>query len=266
MSNHRSSQPLSIKYPSLDEAASAIKRSFSEKLLTLVVGNCRVDYEGRASSSLDWGERVLIVKTDGSVLVHRSTGYEPVNWQPSRCLFRVSVEEEKMKITATRYEPRETLTLYFDRIISVDSYNLSDKGQFNLYVSEEQMKEAILAKPELIEKGFHPLVAEKNLGEAGFTDIMGEDLKGNLVVVEIKRTHASKESVMQLNRYLTTIRKDLGRGLRGIIAAPEMRKGTQGLLASMNLEFRAVSPQKCAEILAQRRTRKISEFIKDGTT
>jgi RecB family endonuclease NucS len=181
-------------------------------------------------------------------------------------VFRVAVEEENVKIIATRYEPRETLTLYFDCVLSVDSYNLSDKGQFNLYVSEEQMKEAILARPELIEPGFRPLVVEKNLGEAGFTDIMGEDSKGNLTIVEIKRTTAGRESVMQLNRYLTTIRKDLGRGLRGIIAAPEMRKGTQGLLASMNLEFRSVSPQKCAEILGQRRTRKISEFIKDGTT
>jgi len=263
MSDARSPQSLSIKDPSFDEAASVLRRSLSTRRLIIVVGNCRVDYEGRANSSLDWGERVLIVKKDGSVLVHRSSGYEPVNWQPSKCLFRIEAEKESLHIVAARPQQRETLSLHFNRILSVDSYDLSDRGEFNLYVSEEQMKEAILARPDLIEEGFRPIVSEKNLGEAGFTDIMGEDSSSNLVVVEIKRVPAGKESVAQLNRYLNSIRKDLGRGLRGIIAAPELRKGTQGLLATMNLEFREVSPQKCAEILAQRQTRKISEFLRE---
>lgn len=263
MSDPKSSQLLSIKNPTLEEAASAIKRSLTASRLIIVVGNCRVDYEGRASSSLDWGERILIIKRDGSVLVHRSTGYEPVNWQPSRCLFRVEAKKENLHIMAARSEQREKLSLCFDRILTVDSYDLSDQGEFNLYVSEEQMKKAILARPDLMENGFHPIVSEKNLGEAGFTDIMGEDSKGNLVVIEIKRTAAGKEAVAQLDRYLSSIRKDLRRGLRGIIAAPQLRKGTQGLLSSMNLEFRPISPQKCAEILAQKRTKKISEYLRE---
>jgi len=165
-------------------------------------------------------------------------------------------------IVAARPQQRETLSLFFDRILSVDSYDLTDRGDFNLYVSEEQMKEAILARPELVEDGFCPIASERNLGEAGFTDIVGEDSNGNLVVVEIKRNPAGRESVIQLNRYVNSIKKNIGRGLRGIIVAPELKRGTQGLLASMNLEFKAISPQKCSEILAQRETRKISEFFR----
>jgi RecB family endonuclease NucS len=52
------------------------------------------------------------------------------------------------------------------------------------------MKEAILARPDLIEEGFRPIVSEKNLGEAGFTDIMGEDSSSNLVVVEQNKAKA----------------------------------------------------------------------------
>ena len=261
MSDLKTSQSLSVKDQDFDEAASVIRRSLSARRLIIVVGNCRVDYEGRASSSLGWGERVLMVKEDGSVLVHRSSGYEPVNWQPSKCLFRVEAEKESLHIVASRPRQKEMLSVHFDRILSLDCYDLSDQAKFNLYVSEEQMKEAILARPDLIEDGFRPIVSEKNLGQAGFTDIMGEDSDRNLVVVEIKRVPAGRESVTQLNRYLSSIRKDLGRGLRGIIAAPELRKGTQGLLATMNLEFREVSLRKCAEILAQRQTRKLSEFL-----
>lgn len=256
-----SSQVASVKDPTLEQAASTISRSLSSRRLVIVVGNCRVDYEGRASSSLDWGERVLLIKRDGSVLVHRPSGYEPVNWQPSKCLFRVEVTEEGVLVVASRTHQKETLSLLFDRIASVDCYDLIDQGEFNLYVSEEQMKEAILTRPDLIEEGFRPITSEKDLGEAGFIDIIGEDSNGNLVVVEIKRKSAGKEAAIQLNRYVNSIRKDLNRGLRGIIAAPDLRKGTQGLLATMSLEFRAVSPQKCAEVLGQLETRKISDFL-----
>lgn len=262
MSDQRTPQPISIKDPTLEEAASVIRRSLSAQRLLILVGNCRVEYKGRASSNLDWGQRVLIVKRDGSVLVHRPSGYEPVNWQPSKCVFRVEVGPENLSIVAARPQQRETLSLFFNRVLSVDSYDLMDVGDFNLHVSEEQMKEAILARPELVENGFHPLASEKNLGEAGFTDIVGEDSNGNFVVVEIKRNPAGRESALQLNRYMNSIRKNIGRGLRGIIVAPELKKGTQGLLASMNLEFKAISPQKCSEVLAQRETRKISEYLR----
>jgi len=262
LSDKRSSQLISIKDPTLEDAASMIRRSLSAQRLLIIVGNCRVEYKGRASSTLDWGQRVLIVKRDGSVLVHRPSGYEPVNWQPSKCMFRVEVGAESLSIIAARPQQKETLSLFFDRILSVDSYDLVDRADFSLYVSEEQMKEAILAQPELVESGFRPIGSEKNLGEAGFTDIVGEDSNGNFVVVEIKRNAAGRQSVLQLNRYIDSIRKNIGRGLRGIIVAPELKKGTQGLLASMNLEFKAISPQKCSEVLAQRETRKISEFFR----
>ena len=262
MSNSRSSKAISIRNPTLEEAASAMRRSLSAHRLLIVVGNCRVDYEGRASSNLNWGERVLVVKRDSSVLVHRPSGYEPVNWQPSKCLFRIEVEPTNLQILAARTQQRERLSLRFDRILSVDSYDLVDEGEFNLYVSEEQMKEAILARPDLVEDGFRPTASERNLGDAGFTDIVGEDSNGNFVVVEIKRNPAGRESVMQLSRYVNSIRRSIGRGLRGIIVAPELKKGVQALLMSMNLEFKAISPQKCSEVLDQRETRKISEFFR----
>ena len=252
----------SINDPTFEEAASAINQSLSTRRVLIIVGNCHVEYVGRASSSLDWGERILMIKRDGSVLLHRPTGYEPVNWQPSKCIFRIEPRRENLLIVASRSQHNETLTLLFDRIISVSFYDLLDQAEFNLYVSELQMKKTILTRPDLVEKGFRPITSEKNLGEAGFTDVIGEDGIGNLVIVEIKRNPAGKESVIQLNRYVNSIRKDLNRGIRGIIVAPELRKGTQSFLAVMNLEFKALSLQRCAEILAERETRKISEFLR----
>ncbi|HUK27893.1 MAG TPA: hypothetical protein VLV31_05680, partial [Candidatus Acidoferrales bacterium] len=65
--------------PTLSDAADFLEKAFRGRNFALVIGTCRVDYEGRASSTLESGERILVVKEDGSVLVHRPTGYEPVN-------------------------------------------------------------------------------------------------------------------------------------------------------------------------------------------
>jgi len=76
-----------LENPSVKEAAEFVGEAVSERKVVVVVGNCWVDYRGRASSRLEAGERIVVVKEDGSVLVHRPVGYEPVNWQPAGCLF-----------------------------------------------------------------------------------------------------------------------------------------------------------------------------------
>ena len=65
--------------PTLLEAESLIKKTFAQRSTLIVSGNCSVKYVGRASSTLEPGERMLIVKADGALLVHRPVGYEPVN-------------------------------------------------------------------------------------------------------------------------------------------------------------------------------------------
>lgn len=68
--------------PSIDKAEEFIIKNIGKCLL--VVGNCCVEYQGRASSKLGPGERIVIIKEDGALLVHRPTGYEPINWMPGQ--------------------------------------------------------------------------------------------------------------------------------------------------------------------------------------
>lgn len=255
--------PISVKTsPTIPDAAIALEKALRARELVLVVGDCRVDYEGRAASTLGWGERVTVIKQDGSVMIHRPVGYEPVNWQPPRCLVTVSTEDaNSIIVTASRPQPRETISIEFRVISLLATGTLRDSGEFALHVTEEQMKQAILISPELVEKGLKLLEAEKSLGEAGFTDIYAEDIHGNLVVVEIKRNPASKNAVMQLQRYLENRRTVVDRRIRGIIAAPQLRKGTQGLLESLKLEFVQVPPEKCFSVLKTRKDMRLSHFL-----
>ncbi|MFQ5999898.1 MAG: endonuclease NucS, partial [Candidatus Bathyarchaeia archaeon] len=70
-----------LQNPGVRRAAEFIREALSERKALIIVGNCWVDYRGRASSKLEPGERIVVIKGDGSVLVHRPVGYEPVNWQ-----------------------------------------------------------------------------------------------------------------------------------------------------------------------------------------
>jgi RecB family endonuclease NucS len=247
--------------PTIVEAAEILEKAFRGRNLALIIGTCTVDYEGRASSRLESGERILLVKEDGSVLVHRPTGYEPVNWQPPKCLMSVKLEDGGVMVTASRSQPRETVSVEFNEISLAVTGSLVDSGEFALHVTELQMKQALLTAPDLVESGLKPIEQEKSLGEAGFTDIFAEDKNGNLVVVEIKRNAATKDAVAQLQRYLDTLRKRINRPIRGIIAAPELRKSAQPMLERLKLEFVAVAPEKCFSLLKSRKDMKLSQFL-----
>jgi RecB family endonuclease NucS len=247
--------------PPLPEAAEILEKAFRSRSLVIIIGDCRVDYEGRASSTLEWGERIAMIKEDGSVLVHRPTGYEPVNWQPPKCMMSLKLDDGALVVNASRPQPKETVSIEFKTITLVATGKLADSGEFALHVTEEQMKQAILTAPDLVEAGLKPLQQEKSLGEAGFTDIFAEDKQGNLVVVEIKRVPASKDAVMQLQRYLDTLRKRISRPIRGLVVAPELRKNAQPSLNTLKLEFVRLAPEKCFTVLKSRKDTKLSQFL-----
>ena len=88
-------------------------RSKPDKTLLILIGNCMVDYRGRARSLLDWGERVVMIKQDGTVLVHRPVMREPVNWQPSGAKTEFRVEENHLVIRSHHTRPPEKMKVTF---------------------------------------------------------------------------------------------------------------------------------------------------------
>ena len=246
--------------PTLAEAASIIERAFAGRRTLIVAGNCTVQYVGRASSTLELGERLLIIKEDGALLVHRPAEYEPVNWQPSGCVFHVQLKQDRLEVHGVRQKPRESVKVTFDSVFMVSSLDLEDSGEFLLFASEEDMHKAILLKPSLLEEGFKPISYEKKV-EPGFVDVYGVDKDGKLVVVEVKRKTAGKEAALQLARYIDAIKAKANRELRGVLAAPSLGKDVQRLLETLGLEFKALDPKKCAEVLKKAENAKLETFF-----
>ena len=256
-------QPVTnLENPTVALAAEFIKAAVSAHKAVILVGNCWVDYKGRANSKLESGERIVMIKEDGSVLVHRSSGYEPVNWQPAGCLFQTRVKEDILRVRAIRYKPSESINIYFDQIYLLSAMRLVDQGEFCLHASESDMQKAILVDPSLLEDGFVPISYEKKV-EPGFVDVYGLDVAGNLVIVELKRRTAGRDSGLQLAKYVDFVKTLTNRELRGILVAPRLAKGVQTLLESLGLEFKALEPKKCSEILRRSETRKLVDFFEE---
>ena len=251
---------LILEEPSLPEAYEAVRRGIAQRRMLIVVGSCTVDYVGRASSKLGEGERVLIIKPDGSTLIHRPRDYAPVNWQPPGSIFKTRLIDNRLHIRAYRRREGEVLEIAFDKVNLIAVLHLVDEGEFHLYASEEDMKQAILLDPSLLEEGFKPLEAERAV-EPGFIDILGIDRNGILTAVEIKRRSADRSAVLQLKSYVDALRAETGREVRGILAAPSLAKGAQSLIATLGLEFKALSPRRCAEILKARKGRRLTEYL-----
>lgn len=284
-----------LENPPFEEVAEVAKECVAKHAVLVIVGNCWVEYEGRASSKLGPGERILIIKRDRALLIHRPDGYEPVNWmpgrdviyhfvtkrkvnsrgeisvnwQPSGCVFHTSKKKSALVIKAIRRKPREVITAYFDRIYLVSVLNLIDKGEFSLYASEEDMQKAILFQPSIVEDGLKPITYEKKVNDMvnvehrrpGFIDVFCVDRDGRFVVIEIKRKTAGKEAALQLAKYVESLRARVNREVRGILVAPSIAKGVQRLLATLRLEFKPLNPKKCAEILKRTEKKKLLEFL-----
>ncbi len=249
-----------LKEPSIAEAAVLIEKAFAQRRTLVVAGTCHVHYVGRARSTLEEGERLLIIKSDGSLLVHRPVGYEPVNWQPAGSIFHVEIKQEGLEIHGVRQKPRESVRVTFKNIYMLSALQLTDAGDFLLHASEDDMHRAILLKPELLEEGFKPISWEKKV-EPGFVDIYGEDKDGKLVIVEVKRKIASKEAALQLAKYIEPIKAKVNREVRAVLAAPSLGKDVQRLMVTLGLEYKALDPKVCAEVLKKTENSKLESFF-----
>ncbi len=247
--------------PKLTEAAAMIEKASVQRKTLIVAGKCRVFYTGRAKSILEPGERLLIIKEDGSLLVHRPVGYEPVNWQPPGSVFHVKKGVKFIEVHVFRQKPRENVRIVFSKIFMVSTMSLVDSGAFSLYASEQDMHKAILLMPSILEEGFKPISYEKKI-KPGFVDVYGVDREGRLVVVEVKRKTAGKDAVLQLAKYIDAIKSKSDRKLRGVLVAPSLGKDVQRLLVTLGLEFKALDPKKCAKVLKKTENAKLETFFK----
>lgn len=233
----------SLEDPTLPQARAWLSEGIHSAQLVTAFGRCTVEYEGRAASSLGPGQRQLMLKPDGTTLLHTAEGQQPVNWLPPGCKQRCSLAADTLVVEAVDEAEDQQLTIQFEQIGLVTAVSMTDTATLEVSGTEAALKERILETPAIIEAGFRPLATERET-PAGPVDIYGEAADGTTVIVELKRRRVGPDAVGQLDRYVTALATTLhdDADLRGILAAPSVTDRGRTLLAKKGLEFVSVEP------------------------
>jgi len=208
------------------------------KSMLVVVGRCRVRYNGRARSFLDWGDRLLVVKPDGTVMVHRPDGRMPVNWQPAGSRVSYALRNGRFMVSAVHYKNREQMQVLFRDVDLMMAASMEDRAELQLVGMEQDIVDKIMDSPDVIEPGLRITQREKQV-PSGMIDLYGHDEHDVPVVIEVKRSQATISAVQQLRMYV----RDLQHGnpdanVRGILCTPRIPEMIRRLLDDYDLEWR----------------------------
>jgi RecB family endonuclease NucS len=184
----------------------------------LVIAKCSVDYAGRLSAHLPLATRLIMVKADGSVLVHSDGGsYKPLNWMSPPC--RLAESDSTWVVTG---KSGETLTVHIEEVISDSSYPLGEDPGLVKDGVEAHLQELLAAQPHVLGEGWR-LVRREFPTAIGPVDIMCRDALGISVAIEVKR-RGDIDGVEQLTRYLELLNRDpLLAPVQGVFAAQEIK-------------------------------------------
>jgi endonuclease len=187
----------------------------------LIVARCEVVYTGRLTAFLPESTRLLMVKEDGSVLVHADAGgYKPLNWMTPRTV----VEEEPGLLVVRKRAGRseDRLEIRLVEVLSDVEHEMGEAAPLEKDGVEAHLQEALAESPEALGERLR-LVRREWPTDVGPVDLMCRDEDGGWVAVEIKRI-GEIDSVEQLSRYLDRIRLDPARAdCRGILAAQRVK-------------------------------------------
>ncbi len=250
-----------VENPPIDEALKLISEMIRERQLVIVVGLCRVTYEGRASSKLRIGERVVIIKGDGTLLIHQPTGHKPVNWQPPGGIVVVRTEDGRLQISVYRRRPLERVIVEFEKVEAVLGGRLKDSATLEMYASEEDVKKAIVLRPDILGDNVRIIGSEIRLGDVGIVDLLAEDREGNLLIVEIKNERAGREAGLQLLRYVMYAKSHFKRPVKGVLVAPELSETLHKMLKRHGLKYVKLTPKKALKILEEHERKGLYNWI-----
>ena len=198
--------------------------------MRLVVARCSVDYAGRLSAHLPLATRLLVVKADGSVLVHSdSLSYKPLNWMsPPATFVEEEVDEERAAAGVTQLwrvtnaKSADLLVISIHEVIHDSSHELGIDPGLQKDGVEADLQRLLAEQIELLGDG-HTLVRREYMTAIGPVDILARDAAGASVAVEIKR-RGDIDGVEQLTRYLELMNRDpLLAPVSGVFAAQEIK-------------------------------------------
>ncbi|MFE7724160.1 endonuclease NucS [Nocardia rhizosphaerihabitans] len=214
--------------------------------MRLVIARCQVDYVGRLTAHLPMARRLLLIKADGSVLVHSDGGsYKPLNWMSPPCWLeerdiatlvpaelpngvtplregRTAVPDNIKALWVVTNKAGEELRITIEDIEHDSSHELGiDPGLVKDGV-EAHLQELLAEHVTKLGEGY-TLIRREYMTAIGPVDLLCRDADGATVAVEIKR-RGEIDGVEQLTRYLELLNRDpLLAPVAGVFAAQQIK-------------------------------------------
>lgn len=195
-----------------------------------MIAQCSVDYAGRLSAHLPRATRLLVLKADGSLLVHSDGGsYKPLNWMSPPCSLVVTDPDDAQREAGISQVWRVSHAKTADLLV-VSLYEILHDSTYELGIDpglqkdgvEAHLQKLLAEQIELLGDG-HTLVRREYMTAIGPVDILARDAAGKAVAVELKR-RGDIDGVEQLTRYLELLNRDpLLAPVSGVFAAQEIK-------------------------------------------
>ena len=202
--------------------------------MRILVADCTVSYEGRLNAHLPRARRLIVVKADGTVLVHADTSGKPLNWMttPNHLI----EEEGRWVITNGK---KERLTLDLHEIEFETEIALGDDPGLQKDAVELELQRLLAEHPDSLEEGM-TLIRREYPTPVGPVDLLCRDAAGATVAVEVKR-RGEIDGVEQLTRYLEFLNRDDALApVRGLFAAQIVRPQARTLAEDRGIDWREV--------------------------
>lgn len=211
--------------------------------MRLVIATCSVDYQGRLKAHLPLATRVVMVKTDGSVLIHSDGGsYKPLNWMSPPCSLEILTPDDDVRAEGVvevwkvvHHKTADLLMINIHEIHSDHAHELGiDPGLIKDGV-EADLQRLLAANIGALGDGYR-LVRREYMTAVGPVDILATDAQGASVAIEIKR-RGDIDGVEQLTRYLELLNRDPHLApVRGIFAAQEIKPQARTLAGDRGID------------------------------
>ena len=199
------------------------------------MARCQVDYSGRLTAHLPVATRVIMVKADGSVLIHSDGGsYKPLNWMSPPCTLREAEEDGTLVWIVSATKSDDTLRIRLDEVLHDSAHELGVDPGLQKDGVEKHLQELLAEHVVTLGEGLS-LVRREFMTAIGPVDLLCRDGAGS-VAVEIKR-RGEIDGVEQLTRYLELMNRDPAlRPVRGIFAAQEIKPQARTLAEDRGIE------------------------------
>jgi endonuclease len=202
-------------------------------LVRLIVARCEVRYTGRLDALLPEALRLIMVKSDGSVMVHADHGgYKPSNWMTPPTV----IEESDSHIVVRKHagDTEDRLDIRIAEVLSDVTHDMGEAAALEKDGVEAHLQELLAEQPHWCGEGFR-LVRREWATDIGPVDLMCRDEDDGWIAVEIKRV-GTIDAVEQLTRYLERIRLDPAMdACRGVLAAQAIKPQARVLAESRGI-------------------------------